>query len=252
MIQQFTQMSKSVLRLGILTASVLSAAQAFADPVFTAIPVTKVFTPKGFDSNDVSQVVVSGYLPSFCYKSPQSKVTITENRIQIQVTALFEENPEAPCAQAEIPILEKVSLGVLADGTYDVVVNAGTANVLEEKLVVAKTSNLESNDYMYARVDAVERPELSARKVILKGYNPSECFQLEEIRYISNEKDTYSVLPIMKKVGDFCPRKMMPFEYETTVPEELSAQTLLLHVRNMHGDSVNLLFENAVTEADQK
>jgi hypothetical protein len=78
----------------------------------------------------------------------------------------------------------------------------------------------------------------------LKGYNPSDCFELKEIIIIDNGVDTYSVLPKMKQVKEFCPKKMIPFAYEVEVPQRLEADKVLLHVRVMDGRSVNSFFNN--------
>ena len=80
------------------------------------------------------------------------------------------------------------------------------------------------------------------RIVELKGYNPSDCFQFDRVELVSNKEDVYSVLPIMKKVSDFCPMKMVPFSYEVEIPDDLPRKNILLHVRSMDGRSVNHLF----------
>ena len=33
------------------------------------VPVDNVYSPKGFDANDNSEVIVSGFLPNLCYKN---------------------------------------------------------------------------------------------------------------------------------------------------------------------------------------
>ena len=97
--------------------------------------------------------------------------------------------------------------------------------------------------YVYANVDYIETTQ-GSRIALLKGYNPSDCFEFDRVQFISNERDTYSVLPIMKQVREFCPMKMVPFEILVVVPRTLSVEKLLLHVRVMNGKSVNAIFEN--------
>ncbi|MEZ4815242.1 MAG: hypothetical protein R3A80_08580 [Bdellovibrionota bacterium] len=223
-----------------------ASAPLMAESIWVNLPVEHVYVPKGFDSNDNAQVIVSGTLPSFCYKAPEVSFTLNENVIQVSVRALYNESHEegaTPCAQVAIPFLEKVSMGVLTQGTYQVQANADTSNFIQEELAVDVAASVDINDHMYARVDSVETKEKS-RWITLKGYNPSDCFELDYIKYIPNGKDTYSVLPVMKKVRAFCPRKMMEFAYDSKVPQELDANQILLHVRTMQGDSVNKLFEN--------
>lgn len=237
---------KPFLLSSVLTLTgALSTLNAYAAPEQLQVPVTDIFSPKGFDTNDVTQVVISGYLPNLCFKSPKVVAEVKDTVIQVEVTALYEEAEDVACTQATVPFLETISVGVLAEGTYEVRANEGGATFLTDTISVVKAASLETNDFIYARGDYVERIG-TTRQVALKGFNPSDCFELSEIRFISNEKNTYSVLPIMKKVRDFCPRKMMPFEYVAEVPASLSVDSILLHTRVMKGDSINYLFDNTI------
>lgn len=223
--------------IGLLQAPLAHAAQEER-----TVPVAQVFAPKGFDTNDVTQIIVSGNLPNFCYKSPKSVVTVNDNIINIEVKALYDT--EAACAQVVNPFLDVVSVGVLAEGNYEVRVNeSASATPLTATIEVTLAATLEVNDHIYARVDHAEQVE-NSRKVQLHGYNPSDCFDLDKFTYISNGKDTLSVLPIMKKISSHCPLKMTPFTYEAEIPVELSVNEALLHIRVMKGDSVNILFNN--------
>ncbi len=227
-------------------ASIGVMSNSVAAPVSVSVPVDHIYVPKGFDTNDNTQVIVTGYLPNLCYKSPSSTVSVTENNISIQLNALFEAPANGVCAEAIVPYMEVVSVGVLAEGTYGIKVNEGASAFLEESVSIVQSPSLDINDHIYAAVDYVERKE-NTRTVILNGYNPSDCFELSEVKFISNDKDTFAVLPIMKKIRSFCPMKMIPFKYEAEVPADLKAETLLLHVRVMSGDSVNSLFDNKQT-----
>ncbi|MBC7540019.1 MAG: hypothetical protein H7281_14445 [Bacteriovorax sp.] len=77
-----------------------------------------------------------------------------------------------------------------------------------------------------------------------KGYNPSNCFKLKEIVVADNGVDTYLILPKIKQVKTFCPKKIIPFTYEFNVPEKLEVDKVLLHVRIMAGRSVKTFFNN--------
>ena len=37
------------------------------------VPVENVYTPRGFDSNDNAEIVITGYLPNLCYQNPTHK-----------------------------------------------------------------------------------------------------------------------------------------------------------------------------------
>ena len=205
------------------------------------VPVTHVFSPLGADSNDNTQVVLSGYFPNLCYKSPRSEVQIVGRTIKISLKALVD--PRAGCARVIVPILETVSLGVLTPGDYQISVNAASGTEGTAELSVAESTSSAIDDYIYGNLHQIERME-GGRRVLLKGYNPSDCFVFDRVEYISNAKDTFSVLPIMKQVRAHCPMKMVPFQIESEVPNTLEAETVLLHVRVMNGNSINALFEN--------
>jgi len=109
---------------------------------------------------------------------------------------------------------------------------------------IAEASSSSIDEAIYANVEEVVKADDGSRKVILKGHNPSDCFELKEIEIKDNGVDVYSVLPKMKQVRAFCPKKMIPFSYEFDVPQNLEADKVLLHVRVMDGRSVNAFFNN--------
>lgn len=233
---------------GVFIAAIVFPFASFAAPQWVNLQVSKIYVPMGFDSNDNTQIMLTGSLPNLCYKSPKVSVVIEGGVIKLSVQALFEGSSEVACAEVAVPFLEKVNLNILEAGSYVVKANLETASLLEETLTVKQAASVDVNDHIYARVDYVERKD-DSRTVLLKGYNPSDCFELDRIDEVSNEKDTYSVKPIMKKIREFCPLKMVPFEYKYDVPEGLPADEILLHVRTMQGDSVNTLFTNKVPAA---
>ncbi len=216
---------------------------AEAAPAWVQIPVEKVFAPMGFDSNDDVQVVVSGVLPDLCYKSPKASATIEEGLVKVVVEALYEAPEGGVCAQLVRPFLEKVSLKVLDAGEYRVQANVDSAQLIEEKIIVKQAASIDVNDHVYAGVDFVERVP-DSRKVILHLNTPSDCYELDRVEEISNEKDSFSVLPIMRKIRERCPIKVTEFKQDYTVPEGLPAEEILLHVRTLQGDSYNTLFKN--------
>jgi len=108
--------------------------------------------------------------------------------------------------------------------------------------VVESTSSAVDN-FVYANMSHVEVIE-GTRKVILKGFNPSDCFEFDRVDYVSNLVDTYSVLPVMRQIRATCPLKMVPFAIEADVPRLVAGDQVLLHVRSMNGKSVNTLFDN--------
>jgi hypothetical protein len=231
---------KKQIALVTVFSAVFSFAQGAQSAQRVTVPVTQVFAPIGFDSNDSSEIVVAGYLPNLCYKVAHADTAVTGKSVKIEVTAL--KSDSELCLQMIIPFLEVATLGVLDKGDYAVTVNPGFGAKTTELPVVESTSSA-IDDYVYANVSSIERIH-GTRRVLLKGENPSPCYELDGINAVSNGKDAYSVLPVLKQVSPMCPQVLIPFEYEFTVPTDLAVEKLLLHVRVMNGKSVNSLFYN--------
>lgn len=212
-------------------------------PVETIVPIEDVFTPIGFDSNDNSEVVISGWLPNLCYKSPKAKLKFIKNKINIEVKAL--KSKSSICIQTTpemiVPFIETVDLGVLDPGQYQITVNGSSPYTKNSSILINESSSHAIDDFIYANVHYIEQ-KIDSQLISLKGFNPSDCFVLDEVKFVSNGINTYSVLPLMKKVRDFCPMKLVPFSYDIKVPDELNGPSILLHVRSMDGNSVNTLF----------
>lgn len=208
------------------------------------VPVDHVFTPAGFDSNDNTEVVVTGFLPNLCYKVPKSSVAVKDGKISVSVKATKSFQGMGFCADVIVPYIEFVNIGVLNKGKYQIAVNEKSNWEKKSNISISEASSSSIDDAVYANVDEIVRGDEGTRKISLKGYNPSDCFELKEIVIIDNGVDTYSVLPKMKQVKTFCPKKMIPFTYEFDVPEKLEADKVLLHVRVMDGRSVNAFFNN--------
>ncbi len=226
----------------ILIASFLVSFTAHAGtPIEKIVPVEDVYAPLEFDSNDNVEIVVSGYLPNLCHKSPKAKVKIENRKIKVTLTSLYYQESNPFCPEMAVPFTETLSLGLLKSGKYNIVVNEKSETTATEELFMDNASRATIDSHTYAYVDYVE--QIGEGKVKLRGYHLSDCFEIDKIAAFSNGKNVYSVLPILKKVSNFCPRKMLPFSYEYTVPTELSAKKVLLHVRTMNGNSVNSIFK---------
>ena len=213
-----------------------------ATPVRVAITPMNIYIPFGHDSNDNVEVIVEGNLPNLCYSSPRLRVVERlGDRIHVELDALYDK--EMNCAMISLPFIEKLSLGVLQEGLYDLSVNHQQVKSLNESLVIAAAKTEHVDDYIYANVQMIENVP-GERAVYLKGSNPSLCVQLKEVKWISNKKNTYSILPIMEQVGDDCSSVRSNFSYKFEVPNELDTDRVLLHVRRMNGSSVNSIYYN--------
>jgi len=230
---------KALKMVSLLVVMFIAAASIAADPISQMAPIDHVYSPKGFDSNDNVEVVIEGHLPNLCWKAPKAEVMISGKIININVKALNYEQDNVFCAEAIVPYLLPIEVGLLDKGDYRVVVNG----IEDSAMHIDESSSDAVDDHVYANVEYIER-ELGSRVVDLKGYNPSECFVFDRVEIANNGSDVYSVLPVMEQVSDFCPMKMVPFSIDMEVPKDLKANKVLLHVRAMDGKSVNALFIN--------
>ncbi|MDC1175330.1 hypothetical protein OAT67_08030 [Bacteriovoracaceae bacterium] len=233
---------RNLFKMIAVLASLVGFASA-STPVEVMVPIDQIYSPNGFDSNDNAEIIVEGYLPNLCHKSPKSEVVVKGNVIDIKMKSLKYESDNPFCPEMIVPFIEAVDVGVLDKGVYDIRVNGKSIYAKESVISVDEASSDAVDEFVYANVEYVAKKE-GSRVVELKGYNPSDCFVLDEIQVVDNGKDVYSILPKMKQIYDICPMKMVPFSFEVEVPSKLKSDKVLLHVRSMDGKSVNSLFFN--------
>lgn len=229
----------------LILISALLAGAAIADvPVLKEVPISHVYTPQGFDDNDVSEVVITGYLPNLCYKSPQSTVKKIGRTIHINVTTLYHEPSSYYCPQMIVPFMHKVELGVLDRGDYRIFVNSQSVNGQTGALNIAAATAASRDDYIYASIDHLEVIN-DNRHVAVVGHLPSNCLAFDRHEWVSNGKDVLALLTIMKQTNDICRPNRTPFRYEFEVPKTLNRDEILIHARSMEGKSVNVLIDRS-------
>lgn len=210
---------------------------SFAGLQVVPAPVKHLYVPDGFDSNDSVEVVVSGNFPNPCYSRNDVSVTVKEDKIDVQITALSRDE-KLNCPDMVVPFKEVVSIGNLQGGEYTIDVN----QKLKEKLVVEESNSSAVDDHLYADIDNIEKK--ADGKFVLNGWRYSNCIELDHVEVKSNHKDTLSVMPIMKQLTDFCPMKMMPVSYEVNLDfRDVKIDEALIHVRTIDGKSFNKIVD---------
>ncbi|MGE3608632.1 MAG: hypothetical protein AB7I27_03510 [Bacteriovoracaceae bacterium] len=214
--------------------SFLFSSLAHAAPQIIPAPVSHLYVPQGFDNNDAVEVVVTGYFTNTCFSRNTVNVDIKEDKINISVSAIANEDTKRLCAEMIVPFKEVVSIGNLQGGDYDINVNG----VLKDSVSIKEASSNATDDHLYADIESVERK--SGTDFVLKGWRFSNCIELDKIEVVSNGKDTLSILPVMKQVSNFCPMKMMPIAYPVKLDfSSVKVKEPLIHVRTMDGKSFN-------------
>jgi hypothetical protein len=224
-----------------LLSLLISTNVGASTPITTKVPVENVFSPRGYDTLDSSEIVIEGILPNGCHRVPKTTYSIKGTNIFVEVTSLVYQQPNTFCPEIILPFIKTIDLGVLSKGKYKVFVNEGTN--LERKTTFQVRDPLlgEDKNQIYANVEYIEKNREN-NKVTLYGHNPSSCFVLDKIRVVDNGRSTLSILPRMKKVSDWCPMKMVPFKFDVSLPTDISNKETLIHVRTMYGNSVNTLY----------
>lgn len=214
---------------------------ALAAPEVVLAPVKHLYVPEGFDSNDAVEVVVTGEFPSPCYSRNEVKVSVKEELIDIKVTALVSEDGQKglrACPQMVVPFKEVVTVGNLQGGDYKIQVNKETRYALQDELKVAEATSAAVDEHIYADIQHVE--DKGNNNYTLHGWRYSNCVEVDKVEIVNNKKDTFSVLPIMKQVSDFCPMKGMPVSFDVKLDmSSMKFKQPLLHVRTMDGKSFN-------------
>ena len=210
------------------------------------VPVEESFIPKGFDSNDSVEIVVTGYLPNLCYQSPSATISKQENgNVDIEITAIYNDTMNGVCPEIIVPFDQTIELGVLQAGKYDITVNGKKTkskdDLVKGTLIVEESTSSYIDENVYAHIDHVKK-DYKNREIEIHALNPSDCLVLDRVEFHSNGSNTYSVLPILKQVDSFCPMKMTPMSVRAKVPTSINKGKILLHVRSMEGKSYNTIF----------
>ena len=218
---------------------------ALATPQVILSPVDHLYIPEGFDSNDSVELVVSGTFPNTCYARNNVEINVVDDLINIRITALAPESSKKDsraCAEMIVPFKEVVSVGNLQGGSYLVQVNKGSRYELSKSLKVLESPSSAIDDHVYAAIDWVEIK--GDGEYALHGWKYSNCFELDKVQVVSNKSDTFSILPVMKQLTDFCPMKGMPVVFSVKLNfSDLKTKKPLLHVRTMDGKSVNTIID---------
>lgn len=196
-----------------------------------------VFVPLGFDKNDTSEVIVTGWYPNPCYEWSRSLVSNSSNSIDIHMKALVKQGMDTVCIDMAVPYMESIKLGNLREGESKISVGH-----IETKILINKANSSSIDDHLYGQVQRVQVADKKA--LILEIEHPSDCIAYDRTEWVYNGADTCAVLPIMKKVKEICVRNPQTFEYQFPIPKEcMKSDKVLFHVRSLGGKAVNFLLK---------
>lgn len=231
-----TMMAATVITLS------LGAASGFCAVSEVVIHPSNVHVPRGFDSNDHTEVIVIGDLPDTCYRRPVGYAKVVDKEIIIDMEATKISDANMVCIQALVPYMVSVPLGRLAEGSYTIAVNRGNGPEWDSELFVDKPSSNSIDNFTYANVTNVKKLP-GTDTLLIEGVHPSSCMAIDRVEEIPNATgDTVAVLPIIKQVNTQCDRLMTPFTYE--LPLRIRDQKgVVFHVRKLDGTALNYLLD---------
>ncbi len=221
----------------LLTASpTIALAEAPSDTIeIRNVGVTRVFTPKGLDSNDNSVVILDGYLPDGCYRIIKPEVHVDEaaKTIGIQARANYFN---VPCIEALVPYTQEVELGMLTGGNYRIK-NAEGHEI--GALVIAKAQSKYPDEFLYAPVEdlLLDQKETvpGSHIVTLRGRFTNTCMYMEhvDVKYFP---DSVEILPIMGMKKGNCADMEVPFSIDVELDSNrLTEGRMLVHARSLNG-----------------
>ncbi len=222
----------------------LAGAAVYADPV--EMPKIKevdqsaehIFVPNGFDSNDNSEIVVSGWYPNPCHEWSRSIVHKNKNEVNVRLKALVKEGSDQVCIDMAVPFMESIKMGPMGEGDFQIRVGDKEASMR-----VSQTDSGSIDDYIYGKVTHVTSVD---QKLMIDMEKPSSCLSFDQFKVVYNGHDTCAVLPIMKQISKTCPRNPSTFTQTLDIPDECleKAEKVLFHIRSLEGKSVNYLYDN--------
>jgi hypothetical protein len=201
--------------------------------------VNHIFIPKGFDNNDTVEVIINGTFPNICYSGNHVSYEIINDDINIKITSTKRNRKK--CEPYTIPFTETVRLGTLQGKSYNITVNKGGRFELKEKININEASSQGVDDHVYALIDYVETGFTGGvnGEVILIGKSPTSCLVFDRVEFQTNNFDTLSVLPILKKISVPCKNELTYLEIPITFDiKSFKNDEILLYVRSINGKSV--------------
>jgi hypothetical protein len=210
------------------------------EPKEVMIGTTNVHVPTGFDANDHVTLIVTGELPSTCWRRPRGEAMLINGRIVINTMATKIIDPEVNCIPAVVPYMVSISVGTLPQGTYEIAVNPSTLDEKVNTLTVEQPSSQSIDNHTYANVTNVTYiPE--TKKLAIEGTHPSSCMDIKDIQILANnKKDTLSLLTIIEQTEATCDRTTRPFvqyvDFNTATNKDI-----LIHARLIDGNALNVL-----------
>lgn len=219
--------------ISLLGAPPLAAANHRED-----VAAKHIFIPTGFDDNDDVELVVDGVFNSSCYRLAQGSATIDREQraIVLHPRAHFDAGA---CLAVFVPYTYTFELGKLAAGSWTVRTGDG---LLSATLEVSEAQTSGPDNQLYAAIDnaSVERRPDGQAQVVLEGQYTNTCMRWVGATIVNKNPQVIEVMPIVRvDQGEHCRDETFPFKGVAVPLPAMPSGRFLLHVRSMHGRSLN-------------
>lgn len=237
---------KTLIPVLILFICALTGNSAFAQigQPTVPVPLTTVYVPSGFDSDDNVQIVGEGYFRNACFSPAPADVRVDYYSKTIQINAKAYVYQGA-CAQVTgpnviLPFTIEINLGPLMPGVYQIVQGPLNEYIGQIKVAPAYRSNL--GNYFYAPVSEVTVHQIgSITEIQLSGFMLGSCLRLSHVE-TTVENNVIVVEPFAYvQPGEECLRGQFPFS--TTLRIYLPRGRYLLHIRTEEGNAINRMID---------
>jgi hypothetical protein len=238
---------KNSFILSVLSFAIFCTASQ-AEPERTRVTVLKpevIYTPRGFDSNDNAQVVISGSFTGYCMKtrSIEKKIDLNNRRIYLTHSVTIADG----CTDLAmyIPYSTAVDLGPLPAGQYEIGAQDENGSFIRMgALPIAKAAVLNTHstdERVYAPVTSVSfsmTPTMAEPVITLGGILTNSCLSPANLEIRQTANNVIEILPTLAVARDNC--KAVAIRYQKSVTlKGFPASDTLIHIRAMNGQSIN-------------
>ena len=232
-----------MIRIALLAVTITCSNILIAQsPIEVTAPVSRIFSPIGFDTNDLAEVVLTGTLPTSCHQLGGSTFTVDRDKKVIRINLTGYKVERGICIDLSAPYQHTVKLGHLPAGDYDVrLVQTPT---IKSHLPVKPSNSAGRDDHLYLPVEFADLILADgSQKIYLSGRYPKikqGCMALERTIVRVHDNDQILVQPIAKILDEDSCQEGQPrtFHHLVAMPTAFAGEGLL-HVRGLNGTSYN-------------
>lgn len=233
---------KSLICLSALLFSATHGWSASA-PIQLSTKINQLYAPVGFDDNDLSEVVVTGFFPDSCYQAGEATFNIDQENKIIRINLSSYKVERDICIAMDAPFMKSIKLGHLTAGTYTVM--ALGQPEFNTKLTVNPSQTTAQDDFLYLPVEFADLINLENGKqtLYITGRLPKVkqgCMKIDKAIIKIFNDNMVIVQPIAKISEESTCAQGQPGVYHQVfdMPAPFSNHGLL-HVRSLNGASYN-------------